>query len=193
MPGTCQRKIIIANPLCYQSKGYWRWQGQAFFKFLYCAYLVLCLGEEELLWTVFVDFFSIRWQLTELLNLPQRASLIGLLREQPGNTVGWGAGGGGRWGMTETIQSQILEKKDTQCDSDVSHVVCGRLSALSALRITWTFRSSTTELPLPPQQLEFSPVLCRHFPHLSRPRLQGDRRELGHPFIPVCQRFALSW
>lgn len=78
--------------------------------------------------------------------------------------------------MTETIQSQILEKKGTQCDSDVLPAARGRLSALSALRITWTFRSSTTELPLPPQRLEISPGLCRHFPHLSRPRLQGDRQ-----------------
>lgn len=88
MPGTCQSKIIIANPLCYQSKGYWGWQGQTFFKCLYCACLVLCLGKEELLWIVLVDFFSIKWQLTALLNLPQRASFIGLLRKQPGKKVG---------------------------------------------------------------------------------------------------------
>lgn len=66
-------------------------------------------------------FFSIRWQLTELLNLLQRASVIGLLRKQPGKKVGWERGRGGN---DKTIQSQILEKKDTQCDSDVSRAVC---------------------------------------------------------------------
>lgn len=134
MPGTCQSKIIIANPLCYQSKGYWGWQGQAFFKCLYCAYLVLCLGEEELLWTVLVDFFSIRWQLTELLNLPQRASFIGLLRKQPRKKVG-GGGGEGRRGRR---QGQPNSK--TQ---EIRHPFCRRYTNVSLVAPVSRLRKCT--------------------------------------------------
>ena len=67
------------------------------------------------------------------------------------------------------------------------HPVCGNLSALLSLRTTCTFSNSTRELPRPPQRLEFSSVLCRHFPHLSRPRLQGDRqgKRGTHSFLSV--------
>lgn len=182
MPGTCQRKIIIANPLCYQSKGYWGWQGQAFFKFLYCAYLVLCLGEEELLWTVFVDFFFPSDGSSEnYLIFSKGRLLLACWENSQGRKLG-GRGGNDK----NNLITNPGEEGHTVWLWCLACCLC-RLSALPALRITWTFGSSTTERPLPPQRLQFSPVLCRHFPHLSRPRLQGDRQgNWGtHSFLSV--------
>lgn len=203
MPGTCQSQMIFANPLCYQSKEYWGWQGQAFFKFLYCAYLAVCLGEEALLWTVLEDFFPTRWQLTELLNLPQRASLIGLQRKQPGEKM---IGDKAMWARIrwDSVTTNLRKYNIGQRGPPkwvwllLYHpyeqlYVEGYLSSFNYTedKDVWPQHKAAAAIILVKVLL----LLPSHFPHLSRQRLKGtgQGKWLTHSFIPVPQRSALSW